>query len=178
MGTSAASACSSYPVSDSSLGDESIPAVETCWTDDQPEKRLVRTVLEDALHIVVNGQRGVGGRTVIVETEAWFASDDIEWPYSFRNVCDFLDVDPDRIRAWLARQGASARAARRATFAARASLPVRRECPLPASALAAAEGGAIAEGEVASSTIRLDVERWRRTFGGDTRSEAFSFLAT
>ena len=37
-----------------------------------------------------------------LETVEWIVSDDIQWPYSFRNICDALDVDPARLRGKLA----------------------------------------------------------------------------
>jgi hypothetical protein len=36
------------------------------------------------------------------EVDAWFASDDRQWPFSFRNVCRALGLDPDDVRGRVA----------------------------------------------------------------------------
>ena len=35
------------------------------------------------------------------ELEAWFSSRDAEWLFSFRNICDILDLDAEKILARL-----------------------------------------------------------------------------
>lgn len=35
------------------------------------------------------------------EAEAWFVSDDIDWPYSFLNVCEALGLNPQAVRGKL-----------------------------------------------------------------------------
>jgi hypothetical protein len=74
----------------------------------QPEKRLMLAVLEDA---VATFQRSAvatsraAGRD-LAEVQAWFASDDMAWPYAFLNVCHVLGFDPSYLRrglgAWFA----------------------------------------------------------------------------
>ena len=66
----------------------------------QPEHRLMLAVLEDAV-----GQ--VTRFPVTRETQAtwaWFASDDVTWPYSFANLCDALGLDAAAVRAALGRR--------------------------------------------------------------------------
>ncbi len=70
----------------------------------QPEKRLMLAVLEEA---VGTFQKYAFATTrqaerVFAEAEEWFASEDIEWPYSFRNVCDGLGLEAPYIRRGLA----------------------------------------------------------------------------
>jgi hypothetical protein len=71
----------------------------------QPEKRLMLAVLEDAVgtfqkHVTTPTRRG---RRLLAEAEEWFASSDREWPFGFENICQALDLEPDYIRAGLAR---------------------------------------------------------------------------
>ena len=66
----------------------------------QPERRLMQAVLEDA----VQCYRSLGRRTdrrsrmLFKETKDWLASDDISWPFSCVNVCHVLDIDVGRLR--------------------------------------------------------------------------------
>jgi hypothetical protein len=73
-------------------------------SEESPEKRLMRAVLEDALGIhrkyAVPGRRR---RRLVDETEEWLFSDDASWPLSFVNVCRTLGVDAARLRAELGR---------------------------------------------------------------------------
>lgn len=61
-------------------------------------------VLEDALRILVCSDANDVGRRV-AETRDWVLRDDTEWPFSFRNLCDALDIDADilrrRLGSWL-----------------------------------------------------------------------------
>jgi hypothetical protein len=65
-----------------------------------PVLGLMAAVLEDAAHICRSRHTRCSrrGRTLIQETEAWFQSEDREWLFSFRNVCDALDLDPRAVR--------------------------------------------------------------------------------
>jgi hypothetical protein len=69
------------------------------------ERALMTAVLTDALLVVTEGKRLPSGRptALFVETLAWVRSDDLSWPFSFRNLCIALDVDPERLRACVAR---------------------------------------------------------------------------
>ena len=76
----------------------------------RPEQRLMRAVLAEALadlnvvggvvrpHLNIKRRQGV---------LAWFVSHDRSWPCSFENICDAIDLDPDRMRAALGRLGHS-----------------------------------------------------------------------
>jgi len=70
-----------------------------------PRNRLMLAVLEEAL---VTFQRGLTSaraeqRRMFHEVERWVASDDMDWPFSFENICGSLRIDPDYIRKGLRR---------------------------------------------------------------------------
>jgi len=66
-----------------------------------PHLRLMYAVLEDAVSIVVFGGVRTSG-CLRRETQNWFLADDAHWVFSFRNVCEALDLDVDRLRTRLA----------------------------------------------------------------------------
>jgi hypothetical protein len=62
-----------------------------------PERRLMLAVLQEAVtSYLAAGQRGL--RENLREVEAWVASDDTSWPYSFGNLCDALGLDRSAVR--------------------------------------------------------------------------------
>lgn len=70
-----------------------------------PEKRLMLTVLEDAVvtfrkHAGAHGRRP---RRLFSDVEEWFASDDTAWPFSFVSICHVVGFDVSSIRSSLAR---------------------------------------------------------------------------
>ena len=69
----------------------------------QPEKRLMLAVLADAMVEFVQASRAAGWRSrrMAAEIEAWFSTDEAEWPFSFTNICDSLGLDVQRLRAAL-----------------------------------------------------------------------------
>lgn len=85
-----------------------------------PEHRLMLAVLEDAVHTYQVGcdAQGVRGRTLFLETEAWFVSDDTPSPFSFVTICQAFGLDPDYLRAglrrWRTRREADGRRSSRA----------------------------------------------------------------
>lgn len=64
-----------------------------------PSQQLMAAVLEDAVHVYCKLRvlRGRAGRKMRRELEAWFSSRDAEWLFSFRNICDILDLDAEKI---------------------------------------------------------------------------------
>ena len=78
-----------------------------------PEKRLLLAVLEEAIatvqRYVVDERRR--GRRLCREAEGWVLSDDVNWPCTFRRICDALGIDPDYLREgvmrWTARRRAN-----------------------------------------------------------------------
>ena len=67
----------------------------------QPEQRLMAAVLEDALNLRRRGPRAAGrsARLRYAEVRRWFASNDLQWPCSFVNVCHALGLEPSAVRA-------------------------------------------------------------------------------
>lgn len=64
------------------------------------ERALRRAVVEDAFKcfqkpFVANGRRA---RRLAREAEEWFFADDLQWPFSFVNICAVLGLDPACIR--------------------------------------------------------------------------------
>ena len=81
----------------------------------QPEKRLMLAVLEDAVgtfqkYALTHDRRA---QRLFSEAEEWFDSDDRDWPYSFANIAEALNLDPEVLRAGLHRWADSQRAAAR-----------------------------------------------------------------
>lgn len=69
-----------------------------------PEKRLLLAVLEEAVgtyqrYVMATDRRG---RAILADVEAWFASEDTLWLYSFVGICDALGLDATYVRAGLA----------------------------------------------------------------------------
>jgi hypothetical protein len=71
----------------------------------QPEKRLMLAVMEDAVGTFQKyvWARDRAGQRLLAEVEEWFESNDIEWPYSFVNICHSLNLDVDFMRDGLRR---------------------------------------------------------------------------
>jgi hypothetical protein len=66
-----------------------------------PERRLMMAVLARSL-LDLQSNAGTGTRRArrhLAEVEAWFASDDDVWPFSFVNLCHALDLDPSSVRS-------------------------------------------------------------------------------
>jgi len=68
------------------------------------ERRLMAAILEDAIdcfqkYLWAKDNRS---RNLRQEAESWFFSDDDSWPFSFINVCESLDLEPDFLRRGLA----------------------------------------------------------------------------
>ena len=77
----------------------------------RPEQRLLRAVLEEALAEFAAGRMAAPSpldnqrRRELLD---WFASHDRSWPCSFENVCDAIDLDPERVRGKLVNLRAAA----------------------------------------------------------------------
>ena len=69
----------------------------------EPEKRLVIAILEDAVdcfrkHLWARDHKA---RQLFEDSEAWILSEDREWPFSFENICELLDLNPEYLRRGL-----------------------------------------------------------------------------
>jgi hypothetical protein len=65
-----------------------------------PEISLVAAVFEDAVRCVQRARPSVTNRQWL-EAFEWIASERYDWPFAFVNVCDFLGVDSNEVRARL-----------------------------------------------------------------------------
>lgn len=77
------------------------------------QRRLMIAVLEDAIECFQKyvDAKDNRGRQLGTEAEEWFLTDDPHWLFSFANVCETLDLNPDflcqGILAWKAKQEVS-----------------------------------------------------------------------
>ena len=62
-----------------------------------PEISLVAAIFEDAVRCVRRAKGSVTHGDSSAARE-WMASERIDWPFAFRNVCDFLGVDANVVR--------------------------------------------------------------------------------
>ena len=69
-------------------------------TEQHPERRLAVAVLQDAVECVqsYSHARGHKKRRLYLDAKAWILSTDRTWPFSFENVCDWLQLDPEHLR--------------------------------------------------------------------------------
>jgi hypothetical protein len=69
------------------------------------EKRLILSVLEDAVECFMKciDSTTNKGQRLFRDAEEWINLEDKRWVFSFDNVCDMLDVNPDYMRAGLRR---------------------------------------------------------------------------
>ena len=72
-------------------------------TAHEPERRLVIALLQDAVdcyqkHLFARDRKA---RQLYVDAEEWITSDEREWPFSFENVCELLNIHPVYLRRGL-----------------------------------------------------------------------------
>jgi hypothetical protein len=67
------------------------------------ERRLMMAILEDAVHCFRKHGASPDPRTrqLALDAEAWIRGTDRRWFFSFENVCDTLEIDPDWVREGL-----------------------------------------------------------------------------
>jgi hypothetical protein len=66
----------------------------------EPERELMRAILEDAIECYVKyrtSRDGIGTK-LFSEANEWFFADDEDQPFSFINICDALNLSPSFIR--------------------------------------------------------------------------------
>ena len=70
-----------------------------------PEEKLMFAVLTDAIECFQKyyGDNAQRRRRLFTEAESWIARRDQTWPYSFENICETLNIDPNYLRMGLAR---------------------------------------------------------------------------
>jgi hypothetical protein len=66
----------------------------------EPEKALLRAILEDAVHCYRKYQTADNraGRERFHEAERWIMGSGNDWIFSFHNVCELLGLDPIYVR--------------------------------------------------------------------------------
>lgn len=69
------------------------------------ERRLLLAVLEEAIRTYQRYAFAHDPRSVTLrsQVEAWFASEDSDWPFSFVAICDALGLETTYVRAGLRR---------------------------------------------------------------------------
>jgi len=67
------------------------------------EKRLILSVLEDAIECFMKCIDAATnkGQRLFREADEWISHEDKRWVFSFDNVCDMLDINPDYMRVGL-----------------------------------------------------------------------------
>ena len=67
------------------------------------EKRLILSVLEDAIECFMKCMDSATnkGQRLYREADEWIALEDKYWVFSFDNVCDMLDINPEYLRRGL-----------------------------------------------------------------------------
>jgi hypothetical protein len=69
----------------------------------EPERALLAALLEDAIacYFKHRSTRDPPGKETRHEAEQWLMTDQDDWIFSFRNVCDLLGLDAEYIRRGL-----------------------------------------------------------------------------
>ncbi len=100
------------------------------------EKRLILSVLEDAVECFMKciDASSSKGQRLFRDADEWIALEDKHWVFSFDNVCEMLDINPEYLRRglkdWKQRKLAAMERAAEARLAA-ASMPVVEETHAP-----------------------------------------------
>lgn len=69
----------------------------------EPEQRLMLAILEEAVKCYQDNflTRNRSGRRLFAEAESWIIEGGSDWIFSFDNVCDSLDLNPEYMRRGL-----------------------------------------------------------------------------
>ena len=69
----------------------------------EPEKRLMMVILEDAIHCFQDNVLAETGKEkkLFQDAEEWVLKEGADWIFSFRNVCELLELDAEYLRAGL-----------------------------------------------------------------------------
>jgi len=73
------------------------------------ERALIRAILEDAVRCLFGESKGAWGdrKRLAADARAWITNPSDAMPFSFENVCGWLDLPPGRLRTYLLEQAAS-----------------------------------------------------------------------
>ncbi|MBI3059911.1 MAG: hypothetical protein HYY81_11500 [Deltaproteobacteria bacterium] len=69
----------------------------------EPENRLILAILEDAVYCFQRYvlSQDTKGKSLFYDAEQWIMEENRHWIFSFENICDFLEIDPDYLRCGL-----------------------------------------------------------------------------
>jgi hypothetical protein len=106
------------------------------------EKRLILSVLEDAIECFMKciDASTSKGQRLFRDADEWIAHEDKRWVFSFDNVCDMLDINPEYMRMGLRKwkdKRLDAIARRRAQTVLEAERAAAEAALLPAGTVAA-----------------------------------------
>ncbi len=106
------------------------------------EKRLILSVLEDAIECFMKciDASTSKGQRLFRDADEWIAHEDKRWVFSFDNVCDMLDINPEYMRMGLRKwkdKRLDAIARRRATLALETERAAAEAATEPAAAAVA-----------------------------------------
>ena len=96
--------------------------------ESEPLRRLMSTMLIDAIRCFQTKfkRHQSGRRQEFAEVQSWLFSSRDEGPFSFRAVCDELEIDPEAVRRGLTRWAAEKIAGRKPPMIQHSSLPAKR----------------------------------------------------
>ncbi len=105
------------------------------------EKRLILSVLEDAIECFMKciDASTSKGQRLFRDADEWIAHEDKRWVFSFDNVCDMLDINPEYMRMGLRKwkdKRLDAIARRRAALVLEAERAAAEAAMQPAAAVA------------------------------------------
>jgi hypothetical protein len=82
---------------------EELPATEPAARESRAEEVLAAAVLRLAFEDFQKhrGATDIRRRRAFREAAVWIRSNERQWPFSFLNVCDMLDISPAALRAKL-----------------------------------------------------------------------------
>jgi hypothetical protein len=145
------------------------------------EKRLILSVLEDAIECFmkcIDASTNKGQR-LFREADEWIAHEDKRWVFSFDNVCDMLDINPEYMRLGLRKwkeKHLDMMARRRIAMmieaeraAAEAAMPQPSAAPVPAIAAAIEKPATKVAGKTAARVKPHRPERVRVAKRASTR---------
>ena len=106
------------------------------------EKRLILSVLEDAIECFMKciDASTSKGQRLFRDADEWIAHEDKRWVFSFDNVCDMLDINPEYMRMGLRKwkdKRLDAIAHRRAAMVLEAERAAAEAALMPAGSVAA-----------------------------------------
>ncbi len=103
------------------------------------EKRLVLSVLEDAVECFMKciDSPTSKGQRLFRDADEWISLEDRHWVFSFDNVCDMLDINPEYLRRGLQRWKERKLAALERAAQARAEASALAESAAPATTVEA-----------------------------------------